>query len=94
MIEITREDVLKLANISQISISEEEIPALVNDLQAVLTYASHLKDIAAQKTCDPMPKNSNVTRNDVVIPTPAEPLLALAPKREDQFFAVPVIIKN
>lgn len=94
MVKITREDVLKLGTISNISISEDEIPALVDKLQAVLSYADCLKEAAGQQQGIAMPKQSNVTRPDVVIPTPAEPLLALAPQREENFFVVPTIIKN
>lgn len=94
MIKITREDVLKLGTISNISISEEEIPALVDKLQAVLSYAVHLKDIAAQKEGAQLPVQSNVMREDKVVPTSAEPLLALAPAREDNFFVVPMILKH
>lgn len=94
MIKVTREEILKLGRIANISINEEEISALTEKLQAVLSYAAYLKEIAAQQSCGPMPKNSNVMRNDEVIPTPAEPLLALAPQREDHFFVVPMILKH
>lgn len=95
MIKITREDILKLGQISNISLTDEEIPPLVEKLQAVLSYAEYLKEVAeAQQACEPMPKNSNIARNDEVIPTPAEPLLALAPQREDHFYVVPMILKG
>jgi aspartyl-tRNA(Asn)/glutamyl-tRNA(Gln) amidotransferase subunit C len=94
MIKITREDVLKLAHISNISISEEELPALMNKLSAVLSYAEHLKDIAGRQQGQPLPVQSNITRQDVVIWTDPEPLLALAPAREENFYVVPMILKN
>ena len=94
MVNITREEILKLGKMANISIDEDEIPELVKALQGVLSYAAHLKDVAAQHTSEPMPKHSNIMRDDEVIPTPAEPLLALAPEREDNFFVVPKILKN
>lgn len=94
MIKISKEDVLKLAKIANISCSEDELPKLVARLEAVLSYASDLKDTAAQAKAIPERKNINVMRADEVIPTPAEPLLALAPHREEQFFVVPKIIKE
>jgi len=94
MIKITREDVLKLGTISNISISEDEIPALLNKLQAVLSYASSLKDIAAQQQPKPLPIQSNIVRCDEIIRTDPEPLLALAPAREDSFYVVPMILKQ
>ena len=94
MVKITREDVLKLGTISNITIHEHEIEPMVEKLQAVLSYAVHLKDIAAQHKVVQLPVQSNVMRPDVVIPTDPEPLLELAPQREENFYVVPVIIKN
>ncbi len=94
MIKISREDVLKLAKIANLSCSEVEIPQLISRLESVLSYASHLKDVAAQIESVPELKNINVMRDDLVIPTPEEPLLALAPHREDHFFVVPKILKD
>ncbi len=94
MVKITREDLLKLAKISAMSITEDEIPPLVEKLEAVLGYASYLQEIAAQQKGAAMPKNINVMREDVVIPTPSEPLLALAPSREENFYVVPIILKS
>ena len=94
MVKITRDDVLKLGAISNISISEDEIPALESKLSAVLSYAAYLKEVAAQKQGGALPQQSNVVRQDKVIPTPAEPLLALAPAREDNFYVVPMILKT
>lgn len=93
MIQITREDVLKLGQISNITITEDEIGPLLEKLQAVLAYASHLKDIAAGHEAS-LPKNVNVMKDDLVIPTPQEPLLRLAPQREENYYVVPTIIKN
>lgn len=94
MIKITREDVLKLAKISNISCEEKDLPQLMARLEAVLSYASHLKDVAAKIQSIPEVKNVNVMRVDEVIPTPEESLLGLAPQREDHFFVVPKILKD
>jgi len=94
MIKITREDVLKLGAISNISITEEEIPALMSKLSAVLSYAEYLKEIAAKGQPSALPQQTNIMRDDVVVPTPEEPLLALAPQREDNLFVVPMILKQ
>lgn len=96
MIKITREDVLKLGQISNITINEEEIPALVDKLTAVLSYAAHLKDIAAQykAVSSALPVQTNVMREDSAVSSDPEPLLALAPGREENFYVVPMILKN
>lgn len=95
MIKITREEVFKLGQISNISISEEEIPALIHKLSAVLSYAVYLKDVAAQhQGAASLPVQSNITRSDHAIPSDPEPLLQLAPAREENFYVVPMILKN
>jgi aspartyl/glutamyl-tRNA(Asn/Gln) amidotransferase C subunit len=94
MTRISREELLKLAKAANLHLSEEEMPVLVERLGAVLSYAEYLVEVAAQHKEVSLPQQSNVMRDDVVIPTPAEPLLSLAPAREENFFVVPVILKQ
>ena len=94
MIHITREEVLKLAQTAKISFSDEEIPALIERLESFISYASYLKEVADQYEGAPLPKLSNVTREDEVKPVPVEPLLELAPDREENYYVVPVILKQ
>lgn len=94
MVKITKEEVLKLAAISQISVDETEIEALMSKLQAVLTYASDLKKIADNAQPQPLPKNINVMREDVIIKTDPELLLSRAPVREENYYVVPMILKG
>ena len=95
MIKITREEVLKLAQISQIKVQEHEVDHLRSELEAVLTYASCLKDIAEKhEAVTAIPKNSNVMREDIVKLTDPVPLLNQAPEVENNYFVVPKIIKQ
>lgn len=94
MVKITKEDVLKLGTISNITINDDEIPALVNKLTAVLSYAAYLKDVASQVNVEELPHQVNVTRADEVIATDPETILANAPAREENFFVVPMILKS
>ena len=41
-----------------------------------------------------MPKNVNVMKDDLVIPSDPEPLLSLAPQREENYYVVPTILKS
>lgn len=96
MITITKEEVLKLASISNILIEEDEAELFAKELQAVLNYASSLQEIA-QTYSGPeisITKNSNIMRDDRVIATPNEPLIKQAPVYEGNFIVVPKIIKN
>ena len=93
MIQITREEVLKLAKASRIYIHENEIDELIAQLKSVLSYAERVVEISGDVTIAPA-KNSNVFREDQVIKTNAQPILAQAPQVEDNFFVVlPILDK-
>jgi aspartyl-tRNA(Asn)/glutamyl-tRNA(Gln) amidotransferase subunit C len=90
---ITKEEVAKIARLSNIELSEEEITKAQKHLEAVLSYAARVQDIA--KDIDiPLFKNQNIERDDIVQPCNPEPILVQAPEREGDFFVVPVIIEN
>jgi len=91
---ITKQELLHLAQLSRISLHENELEPLVKDIDAVLTYAARVKEIAADVQEVAIYKNVNVFREDQVKPTDPEPLLAQAPAREHNFFVVPVIIES
>ncbi len=94
MIRITKEELLKLASAANLTLTEDEIPALVRRLESVLSYASYLQEYAGGDKEVLLPHVSNVTREDLVKETPVEPLLALAPEHEENFYVVPAILKQ
>ena len=94
MTHITKEEILKLAKASNIDVSDKEMPELIKRLEGVLSYASCLKDVAQQCESVELPKQTNVMRDDVVKEATVEPLLELAPEREENYYVVPVIIKQ
>lgn len=87
---------VKLAAMSNILLYDHEVELLAADLESVLTYASSLQAIAQRHTMDitATVKNTNIMRDDLIQATPSQPLLALAPEREGDYFVVPKIIKN
>ncbi len=91
---ITKEEVLKIAKISQIAVNSEQVQKLTNDIEAVLEYASFLDKIASVKQISVQEKNTNVFRSDISIKFYSEPLLNQAPSREENYFVVPAIIKQ
>jgi aspartyl-tRNA(Asn)/glutamyl-tRNA(Gln) amidotransferase subunit C len=94
MVKVTRDEVIKLAHMSQISVHENEVPGLIKELEAVLAYASGLKAIAdAHQGVVALPKNSNVFRTDDPVQFDSRLILAQAPEREAHYFVVPVVIK-
>lgn len=93
MAKVSKQEVLKLARISQLTIEEQEIPAFIKQLEDLLTYAERVKDLAAQ--ADGTTQQSvNIMRADVPQETNSQPILAQAPLSEENFFVVPMILDN
>ena len=93
MTQITKEEVEKIARLSHIELTEQETINAMKHLEAVLSYAARVQDIAKDINA-PILKNKNIERDDIVIPTNPEAILAQAPEREGDFFVVPVIIES
>jgi aspartyl-tRNA(Asn)/glutamyl-tRNA(Gln) amidotransferase subunit C len=87
MTELTREDVLKLARLARLDLTDEEVEAFRKELSDILGYVAQLDgaDIAGLEPTTQVTGLKNVTRDDTVIDygvSPAE-LLRLAPKTQD-----------
>ncbi len=95
MQKISKEELLSLARLSRLELDEGEVNSLMHQIEAVLSYAQRVQEIA-QKGIRPSvsTKNSNVMREDVVIPTDSSPILEQAPESEQHYFVVPVILEN
>ena len=89
---ITRQELLKIARLSHMEISDSEIDALMVDITQVLAYAARVTEVTVQ-----VPESeqlTNVFRDDVVEPCTPDPLLAIAPERVHDFYVVPKILEN
>jgi aspartyl-tRNA(Asn)/glutamyl-tRNA(Gln) amidotransferase subunit C len=93
MARISKEEVLKIAQISRISVQEDEIGALIAQLEAVLEYAARVHEVADGQQL-PLPQNRNIFRPDVVIPFASEAILKQAPQIEADYFVVPAILEH
>lgn len=93
MTKISRDEVLKIAHMSQIALREEEIDVLKTQLEQVLTYAERVTEVATHIE-EPSTKQNNVFREDVVVLQDPEPILAQAPEREGNYFVVPKILES
>ncbi len=89
---ISREEVIKLAYISRLSLDEQEIEPVIKQLAEVLAYAQRVQDLATELDEQPSHKNVNFVREDVVISSYSEILLSRAPEREENYFVVPRIL--
>lgn len=91
---ITQQELLKLAALSCIKLESHEVEPLRESLDAVLGYASRLKDVAAQyPDATAQQQLTNVFRPDVATLC-TEPIVACAQAHENNYFVVPVIIKQ
>ena len=92
---LTRDDVLKVARLARLDVTEEEVDRFTEQLAAVLEHAA---DVAALDLSDVPPTARpvplvNVLRDDVVRPgLDRDEVLAAAPAAEDGRFRVPPIL--
>ena len=90
---ISREEVLKLARISKLSIHDGEIEGITKQIEDVLSYAARVQEVKENVALSLM-KNINTVREDVIIPTDPAPILAQAPEKEAGYFVVPAILEH
>ena len=92
---ITEHELRKLAQISALKLEEHEVEPLRQSLDAVLSYASCLKDLAQQYTPEmsQLYTPTNVTGADVSRVCNEE-LVGLSAAHENNYFVVPVIVKQ
>jgi len=93
---ITRDDVLHLAQLSNLQLSNDEIARLQQDLGNILGYVQQLDelDTTGVEPTYQVTDLENVWRDDVVKSHPAdrERLLALAPDQEKNQIKVPKVL--
>ena len=87
MTELTREDVLKLARLARLDLSDEEVESYRKELSAILDYVAQLDkaDVAGLEPTTQVTGLKNVTREDQVVDYGVSPedLLRLVPKTQD-----------
>lgn len=92
---ITRDEVVHLARLARLAVTDDELEQLPAQLEAIL---SHVATVSSVATDDVAPTShaadlTNVTRPDVVVPgLTQEQALAGAPAAQDGRFRVPQIL--
>lgn len=89
---ITQKEIARIARMSNIALTEQEITKMQSHVESVLLYAARVQDIAKDIDFFVL-KTTNVEREDVVIEPNSELILAQAPEKEEGFFVVPAIIE-
>jgi aspartyl-tRNA(Asn)/glutamyl-tRNA(Gln) amidotransferase subunit C len=87
MAQLTREDVLKLARLARLDLSEDEIAEFTTELAAVLDYVAQLQnvDVEGLESTSQVTGLTNVMREDVLkdYGVSCDDLLRLAPSAQD-----------
>ena len=94
---LTREEVLHVARLARLAMSDDEVERFRSQLSAILEHAARVTQVATDDvppTSHPLPL-VNVFREDLVEPSlPPEKALSTAPESEDGRFKVPRIIEE
>lgn len=92
MAEISRDDVLKLARLTHLSLSEDEVTEFQQEFAEILKYVEQLDkaDVADLKPSYQVTGLANVTREDTVVDYGynTKALLKNAPKQKDDLLQV------
>jgi len=92
---LTREDIEKVALLSRLRLTDDELTQMTTQLGAILGYVDRLSQVDTEGI-EPMAhavERSNVFRDDTETPMlPREEALANAPKTDGQYFLVPQIL--
>lgn len=87
MAKLTRDDVLKLARLARLDISDEEVEQYCEELSAILDYVDQLNtvDVTGLEPTTQVTGLKNVMRDDEIVDYGISPedLLRIAPKVQD-----------
>jgi aspartyl-tRNA(Asn)/glutamyl-tRNA(Gln) amidotransferase subunit C len=89
---VTREDVLRIAQLAELHVEEEQLPTLVEEMSRILDYVAQLSQLPAGETVKPFLAGPDAVRfrPDDVKPAPlARSPAEMAPAFKDGYFLVP-----
>ena len=93
--QLSEDDVLKVASLSRLKLSETEVHTLGNQMESVLKYIDMLNELDTE-SIEPMAhaiEISNVFRNDQLQESlPRDKALSNAPQTDGNYFLVPAIL--
>ena len=93
---LSREEVLHVAALARLELTEQEAEKLRDELSAILTYVDKLGELDTSNVAPTSHVGAvkEAFREDEVTSVPnTDAALANAPRREDNFFVVPAIIE-
>ena len=94
---ISREEVIHIAKLACLNLSDEEIEKYTKDMQEILEFANTVNNVNTDNIKETIGANSicNVFRKDEVKQSMSkEDLLKNAPSQDDGMFRIPKVINN
>lgn len=92
MAKLTHEDILHLAKLARLELSEDEISQFQDEISGILTYVEQLQsvDVSQLKPTSQVTGLSNVTRSDEIrkLPYNQSELMKNTPESEDGYIKV------
>jgi aspartyl-tRNA(Asn)/glutamyl-tRNA(Gln) amidotransferase subunit C len=91
MAELSNEDILKVAKLSNIELTDEEVAKFKQELGSIVGFVEQLQsvDVSGLEPTDQVTGLVNVTRPDEVVPvTDSQALLKNVPQRENDYIKV------
>jgi aspartyl-tRNA(Asn)/glutamyl-tRNA(Gln) amidotransferase subunit C len=91
MKEFNKEELLKIAKLSALKLSEDEIETFVSQLRNVVNYITQIQEIHIAQEAQEV-RNINITREDTVTKTNYKEIISQAPQKQLNYFTVPKIL--
>ncbi|HET6305197.1 MAG TPA: Asp-tRNA(Asn)/Glu-tRNA(Gln) amidotransferase subunit GatC [Myxococcota bacterium] len=95
MSRISRDEVLRVADLARLSLDDVEAGALAAQLDTILAYAEVVRSVDTEgvaPTAHPLPVRMVLREDRAEPPLPPEEALANAPEREGSAFVVPKVL--
>jgi len=88
--------VRRIARLARIAVTDEEVPQLQRELNAILTFVEELSAVDVEGV-EPMtsviPMAMRMRKDEVTDHAGADVIIANAPDREEHFFTVPRVVE-
>jgi aspartyl-tRNA(Asn)/glutamyl-tRNA(Gln) amidotransferase subunit C len=94
---ISHEDVIRLAELARLELTSEEAAALESDLTAMLDYVDKLSEVdcdGVEPTTHAVPLAMRLRADEVAPPLSRDDALRNAPDAEDGMFRVPRVVND
>lgn len=88
--------VRRIARLARIAVTDEEVPNLQNELNAILAFVEELSAVnvdGVEPMTSVIPMKMAMRRDEVTDHAGADAVVANAPAHEDNFFTVPKVVE-